>query len=122
MIYVLKSSGYDENENLVNLIKIGYTDNWERRLSQYKLHNPTIKVLYKIEDGNEDDEKFLHSYFSEYRYKGYGNEWFYYNDSIISFFDNKTIEDMRKLFIKPEKKLTTPSSRKASAQLMTQVS
>lgn len=98
MIYVLKSSGYDENENLVNLIKIGYTDNWDKRLTQYKIHNPTIKTLYLYDDGNEDDEKFLHSYFSEYKLSDYGREWFYYNNKIVDFFKPfKTIEEIRNL-------------------------
>ena len=87
MIYVLESAGFNEQGNLMRLIKIGYTDNWERRFTQYKLHNPTIKTLYLYEGGNEDDEKSLHSYFSEYRYKGYGNEWFYHSEKLIKFFE-----------------------------------
>ena len=26
MIYLIKSAGYDENENLIHLLKIGYTE------------------------------------------------------------------------------------------------
>ncbi len=101
MVYVLKSSAFDENENQIKLIKIGYTDNWEKRYAQYKLHNPTVKVLCLYEDGNEEDEKSLHSYFSEYKYKDYGNEWFYYNEKIVNFFPiNDTIDKIRAIIPK----------------------
>jgi hypothetical protein len=50
MIYLIKSAGYDENENLIHLLKIGYTEdnNKDKRFQLYKLHNPTCKVLYEI--------------------------------------------------------------------------
>ena len=50
MIYLIKSAGYDENENLIHLLKIGYTEdnNRDRRFMSYKLHNPTCKILYEI--------------------------------------------------------------------------
>lgn len=105
MIYVLKSLGYDENDKSIELIKIGYTNNWDKRLVDYKLHNPTIRVLYLCENGNEDDERSLHSYFSEYRFNSYGREWFYYNESIIEFFEEDPIEKIRNIFIKPKKEL-----------------
>jgi hypothetical protein len=105
MIYVLKSLGYDENDKSIELIKIGYTNNWDKRLVDYKLHNPTIRVLYLCENGNEDDERSLHSYFSEYRFNSYGREWFYYNESIIEFFEENPIEKIRNIFIKPKKEL-----------------
>lgn len=96
MIYVLKSSGYDEKGNHIDLIKIGYTNNWDKRFLQYKLHNPTIKILYEIEDGDEEDEKELHYYFSDYKLKEYGREWFNYDEEIIEFFDkSENIGDIR---------------------------
>ena len=49
MIYVLKSAGYDESNKFIELIKIGFTDNWEKRFASYLLHNPTIVPLFLIE-------------------------------------------------------------------------
>lgn len=86
MIYLLKSAAYT-NDGFAELIKIGFTDNWDRRYSSYILHNPTIKVLYKLEEGTQEDEYNLHHLFREFRYKEYGNEWFHYSKSIIEFFE-----------------------------------
>lgn len=59
MIYLIKSAGYDENENLIHFLKIGYTEDSskDKRFQLYKLHNPTCKVLYEIPDLPEDIEK-----------------------------------------------------------------
>ena len=56
MIYLIKSAGYDENENLIHFLKIGYTEDSskDKRFSQYKMHNPTCKILYEIPDLPED--------------------------------------------------------------------
>ena len=95
MIYVLTSIGYDEQFNIIQLIKIGYAKNFKNRLTAYKLHNPLIKVLFKIEKGTKILEYKLHQYFGNYKYEEYGNEWFYYNDEILEFFrNNRTIKSI----------------------------
>ena len=105
MIYVLKSAGYDESNKFIELIKIGFTDNWEKRFASYLLHNPTIVPLFLIEGGTMDDEYCLHKYFQKYRYKSYGNEWFQYSESIIKFFSEfSTIEEMREIILIPRQK------------------
>lgn len=88
MIYLIKSAGYDENENLIHFLKIGYTEDSskDKRFSQYKMHNPTCKILYEIPDLPEDIEKKIQYKFRGLKYNGYGNEWFYYSDDIINFF------------------------------------
>lgn len=93
MIYVLKSAGYNSDGNFINLIKIGFSDNWEKREGAYRLHNPTIKILFKIDGGNELDEANLHNYFNNYKFPDYGNEWFIYEDEIIEFFQSHTSID-----------------------------
>lgn len=79
MIYLIKSAGYDENENLIHLLKIGYTEdnNKDKRFQLYKLHNPTCKILYEIPDLPEDIEKKIQYKFRGLKYNEYGNEWFY---------------------------------------------
>ena len=95
MIYVLTSIGYDEQFNIIQLIKIGYAKNFKNRLATYKLHNPLIKVLFKIEKGTKILEYKLHQYFGNHKYEEYGNEWFYYNDEILEFFrNNRTIKSI----------------------------
>ena len=88
MIYLIKSAGYDDNENLIHLLKIGYTEdnNRDRRFMSYKLHNPTCKILYEVPSLSEDIEKRIQYKFRDYKYKDYGNEWFYYSDDIVNFF------------------------------------
>lgn len=99
MIYLIKSAGYDENENLIHLLKIGYTEdnNRDRRFMSYKLHNPTCKILYEIPSLSEDIEKRIQYKFRDYKYKEYGNEWFYYNDYVINFFRDIDKVDLESL-------------------------
>ena len=99
MIYLIKSAGYDENENLIHLLKIGYTEdnNRDRRFMSYKLHNPTCKILYEIPSLSEDIEKRIQYKFRDYKYIDYGNEWFYYSEDIINFFKDIDSIDLESL-------------------------
>lgn len=101
MIYLIKSAGYDENENLIYFLKIGYTEDSskDKRFSQYKMHNPTCKILYEIPDLPEDIEKRIQYKFRDLLYSEYGREWFYYSDEIVNFFkdiDNIDLESLPK--------------------------
>ena len=101
MIYLIKSAGYDENENLIHFLKIGYTEDSSKnkRFSQYKMHNPTCKILYEIPDLPEDIEKRIQYKFRDLLYSEYGREWFYYSDEIVNFFkdiDNIDLESLPK--------------------------
>lgn len=97
MIYVLKSGAVDDStgeDRLFLAIKIGYTKSWKTRSSAYRTENPTPKVLFLIDGGNEDDERNLHNHFKKYQIDE-GREWFYYNDEIIEFF--KTHDNICKI-------------------------
>ncbi len=88
MIYLLRQKGFNFKTNkLEDILKIGYTEdsNFSKRVSQYKLHNPLISILFTIKDADENIEKALHRYFREYLYDDYGKEWFYYDERIIDF-------------------------------------
>ena len=65
MIYVLQSSAYGDSGNYIDIIKIGYTKDWEQRKNAYYLSNPTIKLLYLFKDkgSTEKVESQLHEYF-----------------------------------------------------------
>ena len=98
MIYLIKSAGYDTNDNYIDLLKIGYTgdDKLKTRFNTYQYHNPTCKLLYTIPDCNEDDEAKLQYYFREYLLQKdlvspiNSNEWFNYSEDIINFFKTHT--------------------------------
>jgi hypothetical protein len=107
MIYVLKSAGYDENNQYIDLLKIGYSNDWGKRKVQYLLHNPTIQTLYEIENLEEEWEHKLHYKFRKYRYKGYGNEWFYYREEILEYFKTHDTPDL----IREDKGLETVQSK-----------
>ena len=99
MIYLIKSAGYDENENLIHLLKIGYTEDSRKdiRFMAYKLHNPTCKILYEVPNLSEDIEKRVQYKFRNLLYSEYGREWFYYNDDIINFFRDIDKVDLESL-------------------------
>lgn len=107
MIYVLKSAGYDENNQYIDLLKIGYSQDWKIRKAQYILHNPTIKILYEIPDLEEEWEHKLHYKFKKYKYKDYGNEWFYYRNEILEYFKTNNTPDL----IRKDKELRVVQSK-----------
>jgi len=96
MLYLVKSAGYDEKGGYIDLLKIGYAEDVAFRMTAYKLHNPTCKLLKTIE-GTLLDEARVQYHFRKYRFSGYGKEWFVYNEEIVDFFnsspDLSTLED-----------------------------
>ena len=97
MIYLIKSSGYKElSDGSIEsffLLKIGYTEdsNKNTRFSQYRMHNPTCKILYEVPGLTEEDEKNVQYRFRKYLYPEYGMEWFEYNKEIVDFFSDPNV-------------------------------
>lgn len=88
MLYLIKSAGYDRKTNkYIDLLKVGFAKNVNKRYSSYVAHNPTC-VLLKSIPGSLNDEALLHYKFRRYRYDGYGVEWYYYSDEIVDYFLN----------------------------------
>lgn len=108
MIYLIRCTWYDfTTSSIIDLVKIGYTGDFNKRWNDYKIHNPLCTILSTIEDGTKDDEKRLHYHFKDLIYPGYGKEWFTYNHSIIDFFDtHRTSESLNSMPIKEEKPLS----------------
>lgn len=78
MIYLIS---YDNQ-----FLKIGYTKNITKRLSQLQVSSPVkLEVLHLI-DGNTILEKKLHVLFKDLRTSG---EWFNFDNSILEYFENK---------------------------------
>ena len=90
MIYLIKVDYKD-----ITLLKIGYTADLSKdaRYAAYRLHNPLFELLYEIPKCNDILEKKLQKYFSEYRYKDYGSEWFVWDEEIVDYFKTHTTED-----------------------------
>ena len=88
MIYVILSAAFKNGSNMEyeSLLKIGYCrdDREKVRTATYLTENPTIKILFTIPGGTEQDEKNLHHHFR--KYLKYGNEWFSYEQEILDFF------------------------------------
>lgn len=84
MLYLIKSPG-----NCGKILKIGYTNNIEKRLKSYKSDNPDSELL-ATREGDEAFEHKLHKYFHRFKYT-LGREWFYYNEEIVDEF--KTIQE-----------------------------
>ena len=95
MIYVILSSAFKNGSNTEyeSLLKIGYCrdDREKVRTAIYITENPTIKTLFTIPGGTEQDEKNLHHHFR--KYLKYGNEWFSYNQEILDFFTTHTTKE-----------------------------
>lgn len=87
MLYLIQV----QNDKL-RLLKIGYSDNWSNRKSQYLLHNPLTEIVSTREEGDEILEKLFHLRYQEFSYPDYGREWFIYNETIISGFKESTEE------------------------------
>ena len=95
MIYVILSAAFKNSSNteFEKLLKIGYCrdDREKVRTATYLTENPTIKTLYTIPEGTEQDEKNLHHHFR--KYLKYGNEWFSYEQEILDFFTTHTTKE-----------------------------
>ena len=95
MIYVILSAEIINKDpsNLGLILKIGYCrdDREKVRTATYLTENPTIKTLFTIPGGTEQDEKNLHHHFRKYLKDG--NEWFSYNQEILDFFTTHTTKE-----------------------------
>lgn len=96
MIYLIEVTYYDKvNEKIIDLLKIGYTNDLKKRFSQYISCNPEVQLLDN-RPGGENLEKYLHKYFSKYKYPKL-DEWFYYNDEIVDDFQLIDLPDPEKI-------------------------
>lgn len=75
MIYLIRSYGFKGK----SVLKIGFTDDIQKRFYQYFIYNPMMEVL-STREGDEVFEKLLHKYlyYLGFQYKRFGrlDEWF----------------------------------------------
>ena len=67
-------------------VKIGYTKNINKRLSQLQVSSPVKLELLHLIDGSATLEKKLHVLFKDLRTSG---EWFKFDASILEYFADK---------------------------------
>ena len=85
MIYLIKVVYYDEENNKpLPVLKIGYSDDIEKRFLSHLSSNPRAELIDVI-DGSLEDESKIHYYFNDYRLPN-SQEWFYYDPKIIKKF------------------------------------
>jgi hypothetical protein len=86
MIYLIQDCYKDEDNNYIDILKIGYSEKpfMESRNNQYKTHNYGYKFIGERE-GDTKFEHYLHEKFKSFRLSN-DSEWFIYNSSIISEF------------------------------------
>jgi len=84
MVYFIKQNDY---------IKIGFTNNFNKRLNQLQVSSPVKLEVLGIIKGTKEDECNYHKMFSKYYSNG---EWFIYNEELISHIDKLDKELMWK--------------------------
>ena len=85
MIYLIKVVYYDEENNKpLPVLKIGYSDEIEKRFLSHLSSNPRAELIDVI-DGSLEDESKIHQYFNNYKLPN-SQEWFYYDPKIIKKF------------------------------------
>ena len=101
MLYVLEmlaSDSFDNPTVFKNIIKIGYTRNYNKRIKGYSTHNPFFRVI-KLFEGDEFDqtcEKIIHHRLANKKYEGRA-EMFLKDDELMEFIDSlHTREDILK--------------------------
>jgi hypothetical protein len=95
MIYLILSAAFDpiDSNKFIKILKIGFSEDlsYDNRITSYKNHNPSCKILNTIPCGDRQDEANLHGYFRKYRI--FNKEWYEYNDEILDFFNTHTTKE-----------------------------
>lgn len=96
MLYLIESQGF---------LKIGFSDNIDKRIDSYHTENPNFKVL-NTREGDRKDESYLHFLFKDYIDH---REWIKYEEFIVNLFpkiklpsemkDSSDVESLKKLFL-----------------------
>lgn len=72
MIYFIKCEGF---------VKIGYSNNIDKRLAKFRCENPFELILINQMEGDRSVELDLHYYFKDYHHRG---DWFFIQDDMYS--------------------------------------
>lgn len=91
MIYLFGSGAW---ENSRRIVKIGFTDNMEKRKTNYFHYNPLGKII-DTRDGDELDELRLHLRLYDHKVE-FLDEWFYDEDEVFRVFKEDSYNDIDK--------------------------
>jgi hypothetical protein len=101
MLYIIEMMASDSFDNptvFKNVIKIGHTRNFDKRMKGYYTHNPFYRVI-KVFEGDEFDqtcEKIIHRRLANKRFEG-RTEMFLKDEELMKFIDSlQTKEDILK--------------------------
>lgn len=83
MVYFLSDGEY---------VKIGFSDNIRKRISQIQTANPKDLSIDLIIDGDYTFEQKIHNDLKDFFIRG---EWFYYSDSVKEYIDRLRSGDLR---------------------------
>lgn len=90
MIYFIQMTAREKfGAEIKEVIKIGFSDNFNKRLEAYSTHNTSFEVIKKL-DGkifSKGCENILHSYLRDKRYNG-RTEVFTLDDELTRFIEN----------------------------------
>lgn len=90
MLYLYGSGSWENNRKI---IKVGFTDDFEKRKQSYYLHNPLGKIL-DTREGDEILELKLHLRLVDYKVE-FLDEWFYDEEPVFKIFQ-ETVEEIDK--------------------------
>lgn len=88
MLYLFGSGSWENNRKIV---KVGFTDDYEKRKQSYYLHNPLGKMLDSRE-GDEMLELKLHLRLTDWKVE-FLDEWFYDEEPVFKIFQ-ETVEEI----------------------------
>lgn len=75
MNYLIKSGNY---------LKIGFANNFKRRLTNYYTHNPDFQVIDTFAEGTLETENTMHKQLKDLKYKG---EWYKYDPKVLNIWN-----------------------------------
>ena len=101
MLYIIEMMASDSFDNptvFKNIIKIGYTRNYNKRIKGYYTHNPFFRIIkeFKGDEFDQTCEKIIHRRLANKRFEG-RTEMFLKDDELMEFIDSlHTREDILK--------------------------
>lgn len=82
MLYLIRTYGIGGKSYL----KVGFTDNIQNRLNQYKIHNPLLELI-STREGTQDEELMVQLYLQTQDLKAnFLNEWFVEDSKVCDIF------------------------------------
>lgn len=101
MLYIIEmmaSDSFDNQTVFKNVIKIGYTRNFDKRIKGYYTHNPFFRIIkeFKGDEFDQTCEKIIHRRLANKRFEG-RTEMFLKDEELMKFIDSlQTKEDILK--------------------------